>query len=308
MLIFITPIRHPYNSNDYGKVEELLKRTLKSVCRQTDEGFRVIVVCNQVPEFHEEFEKVDFLKVEFEPPKRVDGGVKPAKQDVFKDMGTKFVAGILYAKRKYSPDYIMFFDGDDLVSNRVAAYVNSFPSENGWYVDQGYVYEDGMINMKLKEDFYLTCGTSHIPSAKLLDIPDELPNNPSQEDILKHPVSKKLSEVIGRHVVTKAYFDEKGLPLQPLPFPAAIWMINHGENDSVRKGLLAIIGSPVSQENREEFMIETKSFSILDYVNYYLRWPRAVLISLRLLIFRDAYNAVRRHLKKMLLYIRRAET
>lgn len=301
MLVFITPIRHPHVSNNYDKIENLLAQTLRSVCGQTDGDFRVVVVCNQVPKFTHKFEKVDFLKVEFEPTRRVEGRIKPNSKPVIRDKGTKFIAGILYAEKKYSPDYVMFFDGDDLVSNKIAAYVNSFKNENGWYIKQGYLHEDGMVNMKLKEDFYLACGTSHIMNPKLLNIPDEIPDNPTQDDILSHPAANKISEILGDHSKTKAYFDVMGNPLKPLPFPGAIWMVNHGENTSVKKGISALMGSPISQSNREEFMLQVKDFSISDYVYYCLRWPEAVLISLKLLIFRDFYYGSRKFFKRLML-------
>ena len=44
MLAFITTLRHPQNSADYGRVESLLQDTLSSLTRQSSEEYTVIIV------------------------------------------------------------------------------------------------------------------------------------------------------------------------------------------------------------------------------------------------------------------------
>ncbi|MEO0535492.1 MAG: glycosyltransferase family A protein [Cyanobacteria bacterium P01_A01_bin.123] len=302
MIVFICPIRHPHNSKDYSKVENLLQRTLVSVCRQTDTSFRVVVVCNQIPKFATQFDKVDFLKVDFSPLKR-ERGVKPSAENVHKDKGTKYFSGLLHAKRKYNPEYVMFFDGDDLVSNRVAEYVNSHPGENGWFFRDGYVYADGIMYLMRKKNFHLACGTCNIISSKLLKIPEDFPQAPSQEQILSNPESRRVFDIIKGHADIQPLFERMGKPLLPLPFPGAIWVVNHGENDSVNKGISALIGSPISRENCDEFALDLKQFSIIEHMLYLMKWPSAILISLRLFIFRDMYHKSRKKLKYFILSI-----
>ncbi|MBT3321284.1 MAG: hypothetical protein HN392_03265 [Anaerolineae bacterium] len=69
MLVFITAVKHPDNSQSYEKVWQMLNNTLFSVCSQKDKDFRVVVVCDKkLPLYHHaelinrftEFVEVDF--------------------------------------------------------------------------------------------------------------------------------------------------------------------------------------------------------------------------------------------------------
>jgi hypothetical protein len=51
VLAFVTSLRHPDNASDYGRVEELLRRTLRSIAQQTSDDYIVIVVGNRAPSF-----------------------------------------------------------------------------------------------------------------------------------------------------------------------------------------------------------------------------------------------------------------
>jgi hypothetical protein len=69
MLVFVTSVKHPDNSQSYDQVWRLLNKTLFSVCSQQDLNFRVIVVCDkQLPLFHHEeliHKYTEFVEVDF---------------------------------------------------------------------------------------------------------------------------------------------------------------------------------------------------------------------------------------------------
>jgi|GEM_PF-1047055 hypothetical protein len=69
MLVFLTAIKHPSNSQSYDDVWRLLNNTLFSVCSQSDQKFRVIVVCDKkLPLFHHQEiinKYTDFIEVDF---------------------------------------------------------------------------------------------------------------------------------------------------------------------------------------------------------------------------------------------------
>ena len=71
-LAFITPLRHPQNSADYGHVEALLKDTLESISRQTSDDFVAIVVGNRKPTFPLP-RRTHFVHVDFPPPSALRG-------------------------------------------------------------------------------------------------------------------------------------------------------------------------------------------------------------------------------------------
>jgi hypothetical protein len=69
MLVFVTAVKHPDNSESYEDVWRLLNNTLYSVCNQTNIDFRVVVVCDQkLPLFHNGGlinQYTDFVEVDF---------------------------------------------------------------------------------------------------------------------------------------------------------------------------------------------------------------------------------------------------
>ena len=69
MIIFITCVKHPENSQSYDKVWQLLNNSLYSVCSQQDTDFRVIVVCDkELPLLHHQeliYKYTEFVQVDF---------------------------------------------------------------------------------------------------------------------------------------------------------------------------------------------------------------------------------------------------
>ena len=297
MLVFVTSVRHPLNSTSYEKVEKLLAGTLDSICNQTDQNFHVIVVCNQTPKFCNTYQKVDFLKVDFPPPSQ-EKNPKIDLMSCLRDKGTKRLVGVLHAKQ-YAPTHIMFFDADDRVSNKIAGYVNSHPQENGWLVTDGYTHGLGMSLLMQKKDFHLACGTSIIINYKLLEPYLNFPETPTQEMILQKTDSDFLYNILGNHRKVEAYFKESNRPLKPLPFPAAIWVVNTGENRSVDKGIAGLLGQSITKNISEEFTLEYQRVGLKALLNIAFKLPKAIQISLSLLLFRDLKNNLYRYLSKL---------
>ncbi len=130
MLVFITSVRHPHNSSDYTRVESLLRSTLASVCAQTVQDFRVVVVCNRRPagSFPPQ---VEFVVVDFPPPS-VEAGPMTGREAVLLDKGTKLAVALVAAQRHH-PDYVMKFDADDFVSRRLVGFLATQEGP-GWFV------------------------------------------------------------------------------------------------------------------------------------------------------------------------------
>ena len=257
MLVFIAPVRHPNNSVNYERVEALLKRTLQSVCNQLDKNFQVIIVCNQLPKFSHLFPKVDFVTVNFPPPS-TKRGEKVNIDEVRLDKGAKYFTGLLHA-RKYTPDYVMLFDADDLVSNRLSEYAKYHSGENGWFISQGYIYEENGLFIKKLFNFNKKCGSSHLINFKLFDLPEDFPSEISQSLILDKVDKEFLKMILGSHYQTSDFFHKKGYPLKPLPFPGAVWIVGTGENHSGK--FMMSPGHPVGEKIKIEFGLEIPNFS-----------------------------------------------
>ena len=251
MIVFLGAVRHPLNSNDYAEVERLLSNTLLSVCNQADTDFKVVVVCNQVPmHINESWAPfVEFVKVDFPPPSDLQiaqTGMGPIR----KDRALKYVIGIV-AAQKYDPDYIMIFDTDDYLSNKISQFVNASPKTgNGWYVEGGYVMDHASQGIIWPiRHFHMFCGTSLIIRNELLVNPpysgfcelddrgevikinrdntrfiDRVTEDSSVESIMQLDYGF-LHYILGSHRWAAAYFQ-----LSPLPIRAVIWNWNTGEN------------------------------------------------------------------------------
>src|SRR6185312_16656314 len=57
-----------------------------------------------------------------------------------RDKGTKRIAGFLRAL-EFQPEYVVLFDGDDVINRRLVEYVHRCAGGAGWYVDKGYTLD-----------------------------------------------------------------------------------------------------------------------------------------------------------------------
>jgi len=211
MLCFVMALKSPSASVNWTVVERLFEQTLTSVCNQDDPDFRVIVVCNQVPRLQRPaHHSVQFLVRDLPVPK-IDAAMS--------DKWTKIAHGLVIAA-DLRPDFVMLMDADDLVSRRLAGFVNRDKASNGWTFKKGYYWHYGSRWIQWTETF--TCGTNSIVSSRLIRFPKEVSNEGIQDClILKN----------GHTTIEKA-MEGRGTPLEALPFAGAVWVYDHGDNDS----------------------------------------------------------------------------
>lgn len=227
MLAFITTLRHPYNSTDYGRVESLLQNTLESLTRQTCDDYLAIVVGNRQPSFplppHAEFVEVDF------PPPSEFHGPRTGRAPVIWDKGTKTAIGLV-AARHYRPDYVMAIDADDFVHRDVAAFVRAHDGDEGWVVGRGWVYSRARNAYRLRRRFFRVCGTSFIIPFEAYDVPAGLTVSSTQHEIAE-AFGERLEQIL-EHGYAFDYWRKHGRSLRPLPFPGAVYHMDTGENHS----------------------------------------------------------------------------
>ncbi|WP_157872043.1 glycosyltransferase family A protein [Gloeothece verrucosa] len=226
---------------------------MKSVCNQIDDRFRVLVVCNEKPAVTFQHSNIEYLEVELPPPSSLQTASigMPALRI---DRGCKYLLGLQHAK-SYPCSHIMFFDADDYISNRLVGFVANNSQENGWFFNQGYLYDRQKDSLGLLKEFYLYCGTSHIIRSDLYQIPETLPNKPSQKEILTEIDEYYLLYILGSHRWLKKHFAEQGNDLNPLPFPGAIYHVGHGENLYARSGMLETQPCELNETIRQEFYL-----------------------------------------------------
>lgn len=225
MLAFITTLRHPRNSADYGRVEALLRDTLASLVQPSSNDYVVIVVGNRRPAFALP-ERCVFVEVDFPPPS-VHNGPRTGPAAVIWDKGTKTAIGLI-AARDFAPDYVMAVDADDFVHRDVAAFVNARPGHDGWVVDQGWMYSRSRNAYRLRRKFYTRCGTSLIVRFDAFDVSPDLTVSSTQRQIFE-AFGERFEHIL-EHGWALAWWQNHGLVMAPLPFPAAVYHVGHGEN------------------------------------------------------------------------------
>ena len=213
MLVFVIPLKSAQVSHSWEHVTKLFERCIRSVCNQTSTNFRVIVVCHEKPQIKFSHPHITYIEVDFPPP-----SISDSKE---LDKIRKIFVGLNYAGQ-LKPSHTMNVDADDCVSKHLAEFVEERVASNGWFINRGYVYQDGSKFVFFKrKDFQRWCGTSHIIRHGIF----ELPKNIEDECV-------NLKSYYWPHRTVIEKLAQQGKPIQPLPFAGSVYVLGHGDNDS----------------------------------------------------------------------------
>lgn len=213
MIVFVIPLQSPGASRNWARVSALAIRTVRSALAQTSSRFRVILVCNERPAGLPEHPNLQVLEVDLPVPER-------NTDDRMRDKGRK-IQRALVSVRDLAPFHYMAVDADDCVHRGLAEFVSRNLQAHGWYLQKGYVHDQGTPWLIRKNDFHLFCGTSHIVRVEQDDLP--LLADEPEEDwwVLRNGISTMVT-----------FLAERGTPLEVLPFIGAVYNTDTGENDS----------------------------------------------------------------------------
>jgi hypothetical protein len=146
------------------------------------------------------------------------------------------------------------------IRNRLTALSEQHPSQNGWFLREGFVYDRSSGEFGRLKNFHLQCGTSHIIARSLFALPADLNPRASREAILASVPQDYLLRILGSHRWIADRLAEAGTPLTPLPFTGAVYHIGHGENHTAVSGALRVRSASLSDQVREEFRIPLDLF------------------------------------------------
>lgn len=253
LVAFVTTLRHPSDARDYDRIERYLAHTLRSVCAQSNPDFTVIVVCNRKPAFAGSMPRVDFVEVDFASP--TASGLAASSMDAIRlDRGSKHAVALAYLRAKGGADYVMFFDADDLLSNRLVAHVVSHAGAAGFVAETGWSMRLGEPRLQQVDDFWAVNGNANIlPYDWLAQNTERVQSGMSQDAICAAIEPRFFAEILGSHKFARAWLNAASRPLEPLPFPAAIWMLGNLENHSEAFGARGAVA--VTPEHIAEFAI-----------------------------------------------------
>ena len=209
-------------STSWARVEHFLRATVGSIYAQSDQAFRVIICCTDEPDLSDIVDERTDVIFEDQVP-----CVSYADKNL--DAGRKW-RRIARFHREAGGGYLMFVDSDDLVSSQLVAFIRSQGDRNGYLVTHGYALDaqSGEIaplpNPHASLPFDQLCGTSAVLNYSRDDLPTELAS-----------VSGFFERVVQPgHGTVGARAREAGRPLMDLPFRAAVFVRNTGENVSLQ--------------------------------------------------------------------------
>jgi len=123
--------------------------------------------------------------------------------------------------------HVMIVDADDFISKNLVGFVCSNPDHTGWYLSEGYAYQEDSKLLFLCVNFNMLCGTSHIIRADLYELPA------SQEDASE----TYIKQMLGSHVFIAEHLKTLGNELSPLPFAGAVYRMGHSNSHSKSAGV-----------------------------------------------------------------------
>jgi hypothetical protein len=210
---FGIPLKSSRVAKDWNDTLRVFRRTLCSILRQSNPDFRVFVGCHEVPDVPEMADpRVEALQAPFDIP------VYKTEYMIDKHKKRELIA---VRWRELGAGYLMYADADDLVSNRIVQHALRLPPTRGFLAWFGYDYSERTRKIALSPRFHRTCGTNCAINWK----PSELPATLFQRE----PVLFRETVVVG-NAGTAALFRRRGEPLTNFPFPAAVYVREHGDN------------------------------------------------------------------------------
>ena len=230
MLVFVVPVKSKSISRSWSLLSILFERCIRSICSQTDDSFKVIIVCNDRPNTNFLHPNLHYVEVDFLPPtsdgyeQDILGGYDYGySQDIARknaDKARKILRGIEYSQR-FNPNHIMVVDADDCVSQNLAKFVNQDPNCDGWVMKKGYIYREGSRWLiKNIKNFNQISGTSVIFKNEIYSVLFENP------DFYFHSFDSILEADI-----------------KPLPFIGSLYSMGNGENIYMTSETISKIGA-----------------------------------------------------------------
>jgi len=217
---------------DWSHACGLLSRTLRSLLRQTDQRFRIIVCGNEMPGIPEiADQRVEYLSIKAPP---VGSGGKPGNRGADK-FRKRFNIGRRF--RLAGGGYFMSLDAGDLVHKDLVAMVLERQPQFGFLFMTGYALDWASnriapIPGAWSVTFSRVCGSSSMVLFPPNDLPDIDETPVSRPDILFHDLRD--------HVDIGVVMEELDRPLERLDRPLVIYVVNHPFSSSlsgVRSGV-----------------------------------------------------------------------
>jgi hypothetical protein len=218
LVTFAIPLKSRRSTDDWRITQNLLAATLRSVLRQSDPRFRVIICGHDAPEDVDlSDDRIEFLEVGWKTPSHLNEYMRDRNRKRFA-MGQRL--------RGLRGGYFMSLDADDLIHRDIAAY--ALGTAFGCVAAQGYVYDLGNARIApvpgaWSVDLDRLCGSTAIVRYEPSEIPEKFESGAA---------AGAFSFSRG-HTYLRAVHDSLRRPLAAVPFPSVVYVINTTDNHSL---------------------------------------------------------------------------
>lgn len=264
MIGFVVPITPKNHSKDWRLANLMLERTVRSICNQTSRNFRLIIVYNDKPEIEFTDDNIQYIHYSFPEitvPQISDFDFMsqwfaPEYAERMMDKSRKITLGCKVAK-ELGCTYLMAVDSDDMISNKIAEYVNQNLNTKiaGWRISKGYLYNEGSRFIIKNDRIWAMNGSTHIIREDLI----EIPNFESDFKLFSYNLFQQHPYTFQR--IT----DFRNEKLSDFPFFGTVYLIHNFNYSQIDKILsankmkqfvkLLLRGKFLSQKIKEEFGI-----------------------------------------------------
>ncbi len=223
LVTFGIPLMARSAAGDWARIEHQLSATLGSIYNQTDPNFRIIIACTDRPGFRLPVdERLEVLPCDQLPT--VD-------HTVYIGDAVRKRCRIAQRLRQLGGGYLMLTDADDLVSRVLVGYVRRTADPNGYSVARGYMFDAArgwLAPFPFGDEGF--DAESHT-SAVLALAADELPADD------RDTANRFMRLMAKGHPAVRELAAAEGRPLAVIPFRAAVYVRNTGENVSTREAV-----------------------------------------------------------------------
>lgn len=222
-IYFGMPLRSAVTTKNWDGVSQLFRNTIRAIAAQTDPDIHILVACHEQPDMLGfEDPRLEFLPAENPRPHDMPSQVH--------DQSAK-LRQICREIARRGGGYFVLMDADDLISNRMAAFLRADDNRRGYFYEEGYILNVAGGSFEKVAPFWKHCGTC----AVFWLTPEDLDSG--EQGFIARLLPPRMS-----HHSFPFVPGNFGRPLEPLPFPGAVYLRHHGHNRSVerRRGIRLI--------------------------------------------------------------------
>jgi hypothetical protein len=216
-VVFLIKLVGQADTADWHAVRDRLCLTLDAISRQRGAEISVVICGQDLPNDVSCEHEIRFVAAPARLP-RIDGIDKQAKHR----LGARALVDFWD-----EPAYVVMLDADDIPHPDLVHYVTSDDNGRGYLIDDGYMWDVDRCNVVRLSGpitgmrFDEMCGSCAVIAV----------------DLRRKRLAKRvLCTLPMNHKVIGSHMAALGQPLEPIPFPAMIYSVNHADNASSRFG------------------------------------------------------------------------